>query len=62
MEEAKLVYSTEWHKNKKKYSLSLTEDEWNEIITLVWLEHDFKFADKLKKKLLNKYPNEINLY
>ena len=57
--DSKLVYSTE--NNKQKYSLSLTEDEWQEIINLVWLEHDFELAEKVKKKLKNKYP-EINLY
>lgn len=58
-EELELVYSTE--NNKQKYSLSLTEDKWQEIINLVWLEHNFKLAEKLKNKLKNKYP-EIHLY
>lgn len=39
-----------------KYSLSLTKEQWGEIICLVWLEHDFNLADKLKEKLKNEYP------
>ena len=42
---------------EQNYSLTLTEDEWNEIICLVWLEHDFKLSDKIYNELLKKYPN-----
>lgn len=63
MEETELVYSTDNPKHKKKYeckySLSLTENEWQQIIALMWLEHNFKFAEKLKRKLKDKYPEII---
>ena len=42
------------------YSLDLSEEEWKEIICLVWLEHNFKLADKIQNKLLEKYQ-DINL-
>ena len=44
---------------KEKYSLSLTKEQWNEICCLIWLEHDFKLSDKIKKELKEKYP-EVN--
>ena len=47
--------------NDKKYSLSLSEDEWQMIINLVWSQHDFELAEELKDKLKNKYP-EINIW
>lgn len=43
--------------NDKIYSLSLTEEEWKEIICLVWLEHDFSLADKIQNKLIEKYKD-----
>lgn len=55
-EESKLVYSSEWKKNQTKYSLSLTEDEWVLITCTLWLDHQFEFAEKIEKKLKNKYP------
>ena len=56
IEESKLVYSSEWKKNQKKYSLSLTEDEWILITCTLWLDHQFKFAEEIENKLKNKYP------
>lgn len=44
----------------KLYSLNLTEEEWKEIICLVWLEHNFDLADKIQNRLLEKYK-DINL-
>lgn len=44
----------------KLYSLDLTEEEWKEIICLVWLEHNYNLADKIHNKLTQKYQ-DINL-
>lgn len=43
--------------NNKLYSLDLTEEEWKEIVCLVWLEHDFDLADKIQNKLIEKYKD-----
>lgn len=42
---------------EQTYSLDLTEDEWNVIICLVWLEHDFELSNKIRRELLKKYPD-----
>lgn len=42
---------------EQNYSIDLTNKEWNIIICLVWLEHDFELADKIRDKLIKKYPN-----
>ena len=44
----------------KTYSLNLSEEEWKEIICLVWLEHNYNLADKIQNMLIEKYK-DINL-
>lgn len=43
--------------NNKLYSLDFSEEEWKEIVCLVWLEHDFNLADKIQNKLIEKYKD-----
>ena len=42
--------------NVKKYSLSLSEDEWKLIINTLWLDHSFQLAENIENKLKKKHP------